>query len=342
LQKMAEFQLSTDDKTRSPHGRIPNVWITSIPETVLKPTVAALGNFDGLHLGHRQVIQPILTYPIERSLLGCSERVHTTVVSFSPHPVEFFSGNPIPTLTPGNEKVEQLNRMGVEQLVLLPFTNELASLTPEDFVEKILVQQLQTRFISVGEDFRFGRKRLGDAALLKSLAARHGIDVILVSLERIGYDRISSTAIRNALHSGDLSTAHRMLGRSYSLVGEVVQGQQLGRTLGFPTANLKLPPMKLVPRRGVYAVRVQGMNPANPYLSVLGVMNIGNRPTVNGLTETIEVHLLDWTGDLYGQQLNVELLEFLRSEQKFGSLDDLKQQINQDCTIARQRLSCVA
>ncbi len=340
MQKTVELGLSTDDKTQSRHARIPSVWITSIPETVLKPTVAALGNFDGLHLGHRQVIQPILTYPIERSLMGYSERLHPTVVSFSPHPVEFFSGKSIPTLTPGQEKVTELHRMGVEQLVLLPFTQDLASLTPEEFVEQILVQQLQARFISVGEDFRFGRKRLGDAELLRSIAARYGIEVILVSLERIGYDRISSTAIRNALHSGDLSTANRMLGRSYSLVGTVVQGQQLGRTLGFPTANLELPSMKLIPRGGVYAVRVTGMNDSS--IPVLGVMNIGHRPTIDGLTQTIEVHLLDWSGDLYGQELTVELLEFLRSEQKFSSLDDLKQQINQDCTIARQRLSCVA
>jgi riboflavin kinase/FMN adenylyltransferase len=313
-------------------------------KTVLKPTVSALGNFDGLHLGHRQVIQPILTYPIEQSLLGCSDRTHPTVVSFSPHPVEFFTGKPLLTLTPGDERVNELHRLGVEQLVLLPFTEQLANLTPAAFVETVLVQQLQARFISVGEDFRFGHKRLGDAKILKSLAAQYNINVLVVSLERIGNDRISSTAIRNALKSGDLATANRMLGRPYNLVGTVVQGQQLGRTLGFPTANLQIPVNKLVPRQGVYAVRVtmDSMDSGNSTLTNLGVMNIGNRPTVNGLTQTIEVHLLDWSGDLYGRQLNVELLDFLRSEQKFSSLDDLKQQINHDCTIARQRLSCVA
>lgn len=312
-------------------------------KTVLTPTVVALGNFDGLHLGHRQVIQPILTYPIQQSLLGCDDRTHPTVVSFSPHPVEFFSGKPLLTLTPGDERVNELQRLGVEQLVLLPFTKELANLTPAAFVETVLIQQLQARFISVGEDFRFGHKRLGDAKTLKSLAAQRNIDVVIVSLERIGHDRISSTAIRNALKSGDLSTANRMLGRSYSLVGTVVQGQQLGRTLGFPTANLALPANKLIPRQGVYAVRVtmDSTDSSNSTFTNLGVMNIGNRPTVNGLAQTIEVHLLDWSGDLYGRQINVELLDFLRSEQKFSSLDDLKQQINHDCTIARQRLSCV-
>ncbi len=314
------------------------MWITSSPETVLKPTVAALGNFDGVHLGHRQVIQPILTYPIERSLHGHSQRIYSTVVSFSPHPVEFFSGDPIPALTPGEEKICQLHQMGVDQLVLLPFTQELAGLSPHEFVEEVLVRKLNARFISVGEDFRFGRKRSGDAPMLRSIAAEFGIDVKLVSLETHSGDRISSTAIRGALRAGDLNSANRMLGRAYALTGTVVKGQQLGRTLGFPTANLQLPHGKLVPRQGVYAVRVNG----DDLTTTMGVMNIGNRPTVNGLTQTIEVHLLDWAGDLYDQTITVELLEFLRSEQKFSSLADLKQQIDRDCLIARERLVCVA
>ena len=316
-----------------------SVWIPSSPETVLKPTVAALGNFDGVHLGHRQVIQPILTYPIERSLQGNAHRIYSTVVSFSPHPVTFFSGEDLPALTPGDEKVRQLRRMGVDQLLLLPFTRELAGLSPHEFVEEVLVRQLNASFISVGEDFRFGRKRSGDAEMLRTIASTYGIDVKLVELETIAGDRISSTTIRAALRSGDLQSATRMLGRSYDLTGIVVKGQQMGRQLGFPTANLQIPEGKLVPRQGVYAVRVVG-NPSAT--TIMGVMNIGTRPTLNGLTQTIEVHLLDWSGDLYGQSITVELLEFLRGEQKFSSLDDLKTQINLDCTIARERLTCVA
>ena len=315
-----------------------SVWISSLPETVLKPTVAALGNFDGVHLGHRQVIQPILTYPIERSLQGNAHRIYSTVVSFSPHPVAFFSGEELPTLTPGDEKVRQLRRMGVDQLVLLPFTRELASLSPHEFVEEVLVRQLNARFISVGEDFRFGRKRSGDAPMLRTIASEFGIEVKLVELETIAGDRISSSSIRGALRSGDIQSAMRMLGRSYDLTGIVVKGQQMGRQLGFPTANLQLPEGKLVPRQGVYAVRVVREDPSAT--TIMGVMNIGTRPTLNGLTQTIEVHLLDWSGDLYGQSITVELLEFLRGEQKFLSLDDLKHQINLDCTIARERLAC--
>ncbi|MBD2325834.1 bifunctional riboflavin kinase/FAD synthetase [Alkalinema sp. FACHB-956] len=311
--------------------------ISSSIKTVLKPTVAALGNFDGLHCGHRQVIQPILTQSVGQTLAHGSERIYSTVVSFSPHPVEFFSGKTVPTLTPGNEKAYQLQQMGVDQLVLLPFDHALARLTPEEFVQEILVQNLQARFVSVGEDFRFGCRRSGTAEDLRAIAATYGIEVVLVALETFQGERISSTAIRKALQTGDLATANRMLGRSYSLVGEVVKGQQLGRTIGFPTANLALPARKLIPHQGVYAVRVSGIvGTSHP---VLGVMNIGNRPTVDGVQQTIEVHLLDWSGDLYGQTLTVELLEFIRMEQKFLSLDDLKAQITTDCAIARQRLA---
>jgi riboflavin kinase / FMN adenylyltransferase len=315
------------------------VWITSSLETVLKPTVAALGNFDGIHLGHRHVIQPVLTHLAGRTLACDCERVFSTVVSFAPHPVEFFSGKSIPTLSPGAEKVLQLEQMGVEQLVLLPFNHALAKLTPAEFVEIVLVRNLQARFISVGEDFRFGCRRSGTAEDLRSIAATYGIEVTLVALETFQGERISSTAIRKALQSGDLETATRMLGRPYSLVGEVVAGQQLGRTIGFPTANLQVPNKKLIPAQGVYAVRVSGI--AGAIAPVLGVMNIGSRPTVDGTTLTIEVHLFDWSGDLYGQTITVELLEFLRSEQKFPSLDALKAQIDTDCAIARARFSKV-
>lgn len=279
----------------------------------------------------------MLAQSVSQSLDSSIDRCYSTVVSFSPHPVEFFSGKRLPTLTPGDEKVQQIAQFGVEQLVLLPFDRALASLTPQEFVEEILVRRLKARFISIGEDFRFGCKRSGTAEDLRTIAATYGIEVTLICLETFQGERISSTAIRNALQSGNLQTATRMLGRSYSLVGQVVQGQQLGRTIGFPTANLQIPPGKLVPQQGVYAVRVSGI--AGHEMPVLGVMNIGNRPTVSGTHQSIEVHLLDWSGNLYDQTLTVELLEFIRSEQKFPSLDALKQQILTDCAIARARIA---
>lgn len=306
------------------------MWITSSPATALTPTAVALGNFDGIHLGHRQVISPVLNF---------DGNFRATVVTFSPHPREFFTGEPRSLLTPQEEKVLHLEAIGVQQLVLLPFNRELASLTPQQFVEEILVNQLQARHVSVGVDFCFGSKRTGTAEDLSAIAATFGIGVTIVPLLLFQGKRISSSAIREALLSGDLQTANRMLGRSYRLVGRVVTGQQLGRTIGFPTANLQLLGDKLVPRQGVYGVRVSGIGTENP---VLGVMNIGNRPTVNGMAQTIEVHLLDWSGDLYGKTLIVELEEFIRPEQKFASLDDLKAQIYKDCETARTTLTAIS
>lgn len=305
------------------------MWITSSPITALTPTAVALGNFDGIHLGHRQVIAPVLDN---------DGQSRATVVTFSPHPKEFFSGEPRSLLTPQEEKVLYLEEIGVEQLVLLPFNRELASLTPQQFVEEILVNQLQARQVSVGADFCFGYKRTGNAEVLKEIAATFGIGVTIVPLLKFHGTRISSSAIREALLSGHLDTANRMLGRSYRLIGQVVAGQQIGRTIGFPTANLQLLEDKLVPCRGVYGVRVSGVG-TEP---ILGVMNIGNRPTVNGLSQTIEVHLFDWSGDLYGRTLSVELQEFIRPEQKFASLDDLKAQIHADCETARTALTAIS
>lgn len=300
------------------------MWITSSLDTVKTPTFVALGNFDGVHRGHQQVIQPILG------------KSHATVVTFYPHPQEFFTGQRRPLLTPIDEKAGYLQQLGVEQLVLLPFNQVLASLTPEEFVAEILVAQLHARQVSVGQDFCFGRQRSGTTTDLRTIAFRYGIAVQIAPLYTHEGERISSSAIRQALQIGNLPYANHLLGRPYTLMGSVVQGQQMGRTIGFPTANLKLPPEKFLPRQGVYSVWVQRQHQDTEPLPA--VMNIGNRPTVDGTQQTIEVHLLDWSGDLYGEELRVCLEGFLRSEQKFASLDDLKTQIQADCDTARSRL----
>lgn len=321
------------------------MWITSCLDTVRKPTAVALGNFDGVHLGHRQVIQPILRPALaagDGRAVGQFDSVdpltHSTVVTFNPHPQEFFTGQSRELLTPLDEKAQHLRQLGVEQLVLLPFNRELAALTPTEFVEKVLVQALGVRAISVGQDFCFGRKRLGTSEDLKAIASLYGVTVHVVPLHTLKGDRISSSAIRQALQQGDVELANRLLGRPYALVGDVEYGQQVGRTLGFPTANLRLPAEKFLPRFGVYAVSVNGAG-LETDRNIPGVMNIGYRPTVAGTQQTVEVHLLDWTGDLYGQTLTVNLKHFLRPEQKFASLTELKAQIQQDVNKARSHLS---
>ncbi|MBD2089710.1 bifunctional riboflavin kinase/FAD synthetase [Microcoleus sp. FACHB-1515] len=303
------------------------MWVTSSLATAKTPTIAALGNFDGVHRGHRQVIEPIVT--------AAQPDCISTVVTFQPHPQEFFSGQSRPLLTPIAEKVECLRSIGVEQLVLLPFDRDLASLSPRRFVESILVNQLRVQQIRVGQDFCFGHKRSGSSADLQAIAASFGIAVEIVPLFTENNQRISSSAIRKALEFGEVTEATRLLGRPYTLVGEVVYGQQIGRTIDFPTANLTVPAEKFLPRRGVYCVWVEGAEVDR----IAGVMNLGMRPTVNGLAQTIEIHLLDWSGDLYGKTLTVSLEKFLRPEQKFDSLDALKQQIQRDADQARSILS---
>lgn len=306
---------------------------------VFTPTAVALGNFDGVHQGHRQVIQPILK-PLEQS----DEALCKTVVTFHPHPQEFFSGQPRSLLTPLDEKVAQLKELGVEQLVLLPFDRELASLSPEQFVKQILVEKLQARLVSVGLDFCFGKGRQGTAQDLKELASRYGVEIAIAPLKVLNETRISSSRIRQALLEGNVQYANYLLGRPYSLVGQVVVGQQLGRTIGFPTANLQLPPEKFLPCSGVYAVRVQVCDRTDGLLTcetapLPGVMNLGTRPTVNGVGLVAEVHALDWSGDWYGKILSVHLEHFIRSEQKFASLEQLTAQIQADCETARTLLS---
>jgi len=360
------------------------VWITSSLEAAKAPTHIALGNFDGVHLGHQQVMAQILCTAAEQvptqptsmhsirtlhtgdftagySLLPedeglaiqsqktarslgetavLSEAAFPTVVTFSPHPHEYFSGTARPLLTPVAEKAWQLAQLGVQQLVMLPFNQALAELSPQDFVEKILIQGLKAQRISVGGDFHFGKGRSGNSQNLADIAGAYGVPVIQVPLKHAQGDRISSSRIRTALQSGEPEIATRLLGRPYTLTGRVVKGQQLGRTIGFPTANLQVPQKKYLPRTGVYSVRVYGAKSTATASrgadeeALQGVMNIGNRPTVDGQSLSIEVHILGWDGDLYDKTLTVSVESFVRAEQKFESLDQLKAQIEKDCEQA--------
>lgn len=254
-------------------------------------------------------------------------RVYTTVLTFNPHPQAFFSGKSRSLLSPIAEKVDALRALGVDQLILLPFDQHIAQLSPEAFVQHILIEGLQAQAVSVGGNFRFGHRRSGTASDLQQLCQARQVEGHIVELHHLGDDRVSSSTIRTALEGGDLERANRLLGRPYRVAGTVEHGQHLGRTLGFPTANIHLPPDKFLPRWGVYAGRVWLGDHETP---IAGVLNIGCRPTVNGTRPTVEVHLIDWTGDLYGRCLSIELLHFLRPEEKFDSLTALKVQIQRD------------
>ena len=305
------------------------------PTQISRPTAIALGNFDGVHVGHRHVIAPILP----TSLRVRYPHLTSTVVSFSPHPQEFFSQRQRSLLAPFDEKVALLKSLGVEQLVLLPFDADLAKLTAAEFIQKILIDSLQVELISVGFDFHFGQKRQGNITDLQNI---WGDRLTVIPEQTMSFGdleqppvRISSSNIRTALAQGEIDLANSLLGRPYNLVGRVVQGKHLGRTIGFPTANLELPTQKCLPRDGVYAVQATINHPdAATQSPILGVMNVGLRPTVDGDRRSVEVHLFNWQGDLYDQYLSVNLIKFIRPEKKFDSLDALKAQIQADCQTA--------
>jgi riboflavin kinase/FMN adenylyltransferase len=302
------------------------------PEEALRPTAIALGSFDGLHQGHRRVIAAV-TQPGSPA----TEGIIPTVVSFWPHPREVLHGDTRLRLDLPEEKLELLEPLGIQQLVLVPFTLELASLSPETFMEEVLIGQLQVREVAVGENFRFGRDRRGDAQTLRDLGARFGVKVSVLPMLWNGSERVSSSRIRRALATGDIQEAGRLLERPYRFRGEVVRGRGLGRQLGWPTANLQVDGRKILPLEGVYAARIW-LNEAAPHVtSMAAVMNLGPQPTVDpDAPSAVEVHLLDGQHDLVGQQLCVEPLALLRRQERFGSLEDLKNQIARDAEEARR------
>jgi riboflavin kinase/FMN adenylyltransferase len=273
-----------------------------------------------VHLGHRAVIESVLDRP------GIP-----TVVTFDPHPREYFSGQTGFLLAPGAEKYSLIAALGIEQLVVLPFDDALAATEAEAFMVRVLEEGLSARFVSVGWNFRFGKGRRGTTEVLQAFARDHAFDIEILAERRLGEERVSSSAIRTALGRGDLALAWQLLGRPYSLEGEVVTGDRRGRTLGFATANLAVGPRKFLPADGVYVVRAH-WNDAEGW----GLMNLGVRPTFAGDERRVEIHLLDFAGDLYGKELRVTLEHHLRSERRFDSPDELIAQIEADRDRARE------
>jgi riboflavin kinase/FMN adenylyltransferase len=299
------------------------------PQDALRPTAIALGSFDGLHRGHRRVITAVTD--------GLEPTVMPTVVSFWPHPREVLHGDTRLRLDLPEEKLELLEPLGIRQLVLVPFTRELAALSPEAFVARVLAGQLQARRVAVGDNFRFGAGRCGDAADLRRIGADHGIEVVVVPTLWDGSERVSSSRIRRALAAGALTEAQRLLERPYRFSGGVVPGRGLGRQLGWPTANLQVEGRKCLPLEGVYAAWawVEGGGDAPP-VRLPAVMNLGPQPTVDpAAPSAVEVHLLDAEPSLEGRRLRVEPIALLRGQQRFEGLDALREQIGRDAERAR-------
>lgn len=286
--------------------------------------VATIGNFDGVHLGHRQVLGQLQRKAAELQL-------PSVVIIFEPQPQEFFCGDKaLPRVTRFGEKVRLLEQQGVDRIVCLTFNERLRTMTAEAFIQQLLLNGLAIKHLVVGDDFRFGCDRAGDYKMLCESGVKHGFSVENTVTFDVDGERVSSTRIRKVLTENQLALSSRLLGRNYRVTGRVMHGQALGRQLGVPTANVRMHRFPC-PLRGVYAV--------NAHLSggqvLQGVCNVGMRPTVNGTKPVLEAHLFDFSGDLYGQLLSVEFKHFIRGEQKFAGLDELKTQIFADIDAAR-------
>lgn len=296
-----------------------------IPGRTGIPVALTIGNFDGVHLGHQAMLERLKEAARAFGIPSC-------VLTFEPHPREFFAPDHAPTrLTNLREKLELLAEFGVDRAHVCRFNYEFAKITAEDFVERILAHGLGARWLLVGDDFRFGARRAGDFDLLKQAAPRYGFEV--AAMESVGLEglRISSTAIRNALVAGDVALARRLLGRPYSISGRVVDGDKLGKKIGFPTANIQLKHNR-PPVSGIFVVEVEGLA-AKP---LPGVASLGVRPTLKqGGKPTLEVHILDFNREIYRRHVRVDFLHKLRDEEKYPDLESLTRQIALDVENAK-------
>ncbi|WP_171910820.1 bifunctional riboflavin kinase/FAD synthetase [Candidatus Rickettsiella isopodorum] len=289
-----------------------------------KTCVATIGNFDGLHQGHQKVIQALIKLGKQLDLPIC-------VILFEPHPQEFFYRDQAPArLMRLREKIKFLQFLTIDRVLCLRFNKRLAECSAEEFVKKILIDKLGVKGLIIGDDFRFGRGRQGDFSFLQKLGQEYGFKVFSTPTVLFENERIGSSRVRRAVKQADFKLASLLLGRSFKLSGRVIYGDQRGRLIGFPTANIGLH-RQILPLQGVFIVNVYGL--ASTPLA--GVANIGKRPTVNGLRNLLEVYLFDFDQNIYGRFIEVEFLKKIRDEKKFDNLTALKHQITKDVTHAK-------
>lgn len=298
----------------------------NIPKAPIKGYAATIGNYDGIHIGHQQILTRLKE---KAAKLG----IETLVITFEPLPQEFFGIN-TQRLMSLTEKLKMLSQYNIDRVLVLPFNRQLSALSGNKFIENILIKRLNIRHLIIGNDFHFGNKRKGSYALLK----QYNFEIEIVPELKTNEVRVSSTSIRSALLKSDLAFANKTLGRPYHITGKVIKGQKLGSTIGFPTANISL--CKRDPLlQGVYAVKLHGLGKNLLY----GVANIGFCPTVAKKHKTLEVHIFDLDQDLYGKKVTVEFIKKIRPEKKFDSLSSLTNQIKKDIANARKifRLSAL-
>jgi riboflavin kinase/FMN adenylyltransferase len=300
--------------------------IASLPH--IPQAVVTSGTFDGVHLGHQQIIRRLCELAKQR-------QGETVLITFYPHP-RLVLGQHVELLSTLEEKAFWLRQYGIQHLLVLPFTQEFSQMSPEEFVQKVYIEAVQTRTLVIGYDHHFGKNRQGNFQFLKENQAHYPFDIEEIPRHDIEKAAVSSTKIREALQQGDIAAAQQLLGRAYELNGQVVHGDKIGRTLGYPTANVHIKEhYKLVPADGIYAAQVLlGQQ------SYQGMLYIGNRPSVDGAAERkIEVNIFDFSEEIYGQNIRLQLIEKIRGDAKFDSLEALSRQLAQDKIRALQVLN---
>lgn len=299
-----------------------------IPE--IKNPVVTSGTFDGVHIGHRVILKRICD-------MARADDGESVLITFWPHPRMILqpATHGVKLLSTFEEKAELIKELGIDHLVRISFTRDFSQMSSEDFIKQILQQKIGTKRLVIGYDHRFGKNREGSFEHLSQNASQYGFAIEEIPRQDIDHVGVSSTKIRKALNSGDIETANTYLGRPYSLTGIVVRGDQIGRTIGFPTANLVIQEeYKLIPSDGIYAVRVDYKD--NLYQ---GMLYIGNRPTIDGLHKKIEVNIFDFDEDLYGAYIKIHLVAFIREDMRFDDLNALKMRLLQDKTASLQLLN---
>ncbi|MGL4798520.1 MAG: bifunctional riboflavin kinase/FAD synthetase [Cellulosilyticaceae bacterium] len=286
-------------------------------------SIIALGNFDGVHRGHQKLLEMTLQIAQEKKMLAVA-------LSFFPHPTMVLGTSPKPLVMSRKDRKNKMKAMGMDVFIEYPFTKDFASISPKIFFETILWEQLKADTIVVGSNYYFGKDKEGDIQFLKEMGALHNVTICVVDTVQDKGKVISSTEIRKAIRKGDMEQATEWLGHPYSVVGSVIHGKKLGRTIGFPTINLIADPDRVHPPNGVYATIVKVYNQL-----FMGITNIGYNPTVGGKVKMIETHLFDFEGDLYGEEVEVMFYEAIRPEKKFASIDELSAQITKDKEKAR-------
>ncbi|HEY3429719.1 MAG TPA: bifunctional riboflavin kinase/FAD synthetase [Cyclobacteriaceae bacterium] len=296
--------------------------------TPVKNAVVTSGTFDGVHVGHQKILSRL--HEIAEKNNG-----ETVVITFWPHPRLVLNPDAdIKLLNTFEEKADLLKEQGIHHLLRVPFTKEFSQLSSEDFITKILVNKIGTKKLVIGYDHHFGKNREGSFEQLKLNGPKYGFDVEEIPRQDVDHMAVSSTKIRKALETADLETATHLLGKPYSIIGMVVKGDKIGRSLGYPTANLEIDSAhKLIPADGIYAVTV-----SHEHRNYHGMLYIGNRPTVEGTKKNIEVNIFDFNQDIYGQSLSVNLHQLIRGDRKFNSLEELTLQMKQDELLAKQVL----